>query len=565
MLFNGIAWVYMAGLAYCYGWLSAAMLGRVVGTQPQLSIPLRLITGLGTLAAIATALSLVMPIGLAANGLLCLGALLLVPRAAFRLALKTDFAAFQAQLTLTDLGVLLIALVLLLQSSVGPYNYDTGLYHLQAAKWIETYPAVPGLANLHTRLGFGSIWFPLAALFSFSELLPQPLHALNGFLLLLGLLFAFSSLRTAASAPSAERVAQLLAAIALINLIYDRLRYAVEVSSLSTDMPVAVLILLTVVLSAQLLAGALKPPQRPAYVAVVVYFSLLAIAIKVSAAAIALLPAYLLLRFRQRWRSIALLITGTGAIALLPLLIRNVITSGYLVYPFYQIDLFSPDWKVPLETAIASRDALGTWVKAPGLSPAELAAMGWGWLPGWWARVGSSLVFWAWPIAIAAFLLSWRVWPAAVSTIVQRWRWLYALLGLSLIVWFLSSPDIRLGYGYLAGLPLLLIAPGATQLLSGLPTQQRRWVLTAYVFSCLLFSIAKFNFFITDLEFLTRPMDYPPPAVRALPLQGMTVHVPIQGDQCWNAELPCVPSTAKTWQPRGASLVEGFRPAQGQP
>ncbi|MBK5721203.1 hypothetical protein JGH11_10010 [Dysgonomonas sp. Marseille-P4677] len=40
----------------------------------------------------------------------------------------------------------------------------------------------------------------------------------------------------------------------------------------------------------------------------------------------------------------------------IPWLIRNVILSGYLVYPIYQIDLFSFDWKLPQEVAIKAKD-----------------------------------------------------------------------------------------------------------------------------------------------------------------------------------------------------------------
>ena len=37
-------------------------------------------------------------------------------------------------------------------------NNDSGLYYIQFMKWINQYPVVPGLANLHDRLGFNSHW-----------------------------------------------------------------------------------------------------------------------------------------------------------------------------------------------------------------------------------------------------------------------------------------------------------------------------------------------------------------------------------------------------------------------
>src|SRR3972149_11773403 len=44
------------------------------------------------------------------------------------------------------------------------YFYDTLLYHLNAVKWISTYPAIPGLGNLHTRLAFSGPFFLYASI-----------------------------------------------------------------------------------------------------------------------------------------------------------------------------------------------------------------------------------------------------------------------------------------------------------------------------------------------------------------------------------------------------------------
>jgi hypothetical protein len=38
-------------------------------------------------------------------------------------------------------------------------HFDTGLYYLTTIRWAQDYPVVPGLANLHTRLGFNQSLF----------------------------------------------------------------------------------------------------------------------------------------------------------------------------------------------------------------------------------------------------------------------------------------------------------------------------------------------------------------------------------------------------------------------
>jgi hypothetical protein len=47
------------------------------------------------------------------------------------------------------------------------FCYDTLLYHLAAIRWVADFGSVPGLANLHGRLGFNTALHPLAALFGF--------------------------------------------------------------------------------------------------------------------------------------------------------------------------------------------------------------------------------------------------------------------------------------------------------------------------------------------------------------------------------------------------------------
>jgi len=45
------------------------------------------------------------------------------------------------------------------------FAYDTDLYHAQTVRWINEYGTVKGLGNLHSRLGFNSLWLALASLF----------------------------------------------------------------------------------------------------------------------------------------------------------------------------------------------------------------------------------------------------------------------------------------------------------------------------------------------------------------------------------------------------------------
>ena len=89
----------------------------------------------------------------------------------------------------------LCLLSMVLWTTQDPGQYDTGLYHAQAIRWIEEYGVVPGLGNLHMRLAYNSAFMCLQALFSLEWLVGQSLHSLNGFFCLCALFYAFGTVR----------------------------------------------------------------------------------------------------------------------------------------------------------------------------------------------------------------------------------------------------------------------------------------------------------------------------------------------------------------------------------
>jgi hypothetical protein len=63
------------------------------------------------------------------------------------------------------LGAMLCIAFWLANRALSPQlDFDTGFYHLSAIRWLNEFPLVPGLANLHYRLGFNQSSFLLSAL-----------------------------------------------------------------------------------------------------------------------------------------------------------------------------------------------------------------------------------------------------------------------------------------------------------------------------------------------------------------------------------------------------------------
>ena len=83
-----------------------------------------------------------------------------------------------------DQGLVIIAAVIIAHAALIAAQQrpqiDTGNYHLPAALWARAYPVVPGLANLHGRLGFNSSFHLFAASFAYGPFRTLPQSIANG-------------------------------------------------------------------------------------------------------------------------------------------------------------------------------------------------------------------------------------------------------------------------------------------------------------------------------------------------------------------------------------------------
>lgn len=229
---------------------------------------------------------------------------------------------------------------------------DTYLYHTQAIRWIEEYGVVPGLGNLHTRFAYNSACMPLHALFSFNWFFEQPLHVVNGFL---GCFFVSYALVTnKLFAKSESRLSDMLKWAIIVFVFVSRN----NISSPGSDMP-AMLIVLYVMCKWSECSENSEDSQS---FGIICLFAAWAVSIKLSATACMMLlvyPAVMLIK-EKRWKTI-LVDLVSGILIVVPWLVRNVIISGYLLYPYSGIDLFHFDWKMPVEVLDYDRKEIMVW------------------------------------------------------------------------------------------------------------------------------------------------------------------------------------------------------------
>lgn len=460
--------------------------------------------------------------------------------------------------------VLCLALTLLwtLQS---PGQYDTGLYHAQAIRWVEDYGVVPGLGNLHMRLAYNSAFMPLQALFSLGWIAGQSLHTLNGFLCLAALVYAFSTVRLWGE--KSLRISDLLKCVMVVYVVQK----AYDMSSSGTDIEAMLLILYIFIKWSEFRENRWDNGVLYGWLCLV---SVYAATVKLSAACVAVLAFYPLYLWIKEKNGRAILAHVAGGLAILaPWLIRNVIISGYLVYPYAGLDLFDPDWK--MDKAVLTEDSLDIRMFARGIrSAAEYDNSLVGWVPRWFLAqsMGERIVIIVGLVCIplVVYLL--------VKSLRQKAYGLTALLSaavINLVFWFFSAPHMRYGGPYI----YVLVAVTVGALLENAggrePVREKGRMRCAAVCERVLRLAAVALVAVFMLQYgwnltkmpameartLLRQPDYLAWPATQYPVDNVHIWMPDEGDLIGYFAFPATSQgkQLKVLRLRGESFKEGFR------
>jgi hypothetical protein len=566
-------WICISLLTFLYGSTTIKLLQRFfkITSEEQPSLILQWLLGIIVLTTAASFLSLVIPVGWLAHTLLLAGGLL-------SLCLQwKKIRAYIEQAIQKIKGVhwlvwVICGLILVISLDVGtriPANSDTGQYHAQAIRWIETYRVVPGLGNLLTRFAINSSWLVTNALFSLSFLGGRSFHLVP------------SALFLAASLYSAFGISSLLKKQYCVSNFFKAFllpfafaMIASEVSSPGTDLPV---ILFCWIIFAEWLAmseqGAVVHRTTTSVLWVLTVFC---VTMKLSSVIVAAGGVYLLLS-KKEYRNFSFLGINIGLafLLLIPWLVRNVILSGYLIYPFPYIDLFHFDWKIPMANALSDMHSIQNWARFPhaslGVQNRNTFAS---WVPAWWAN---QTVFRRTLLLVTAcmpplcVILEWvllktkRIQKSLGSPYLPVAAFAYLGVGF----WLFTAPDFRFGWGFI--IPAFLILAGVFLVIfSNIATRVFSIFRFFYVFLVILFlgyTLLKGTEFRTIPQRILLPADYPQLPTEPCRLQNATVLMPAPEawSDCWYAPFPCTFHCEAGIEMRGASWQSGFRWPESNP
>ncbi|RAJ95504.1 hypothetical protein LX87_03251 [Larkinella arboricola] len=344
----------------------------------------------------------------------------------------------------------LLFLAIVLYSTLSPDHFDSGIYHLPSIRWNERFPVIPGLGNLHGRLAFNSSFFVVSAAWGLTDLVGQTLYPLNGaiFLLVCWRLMSWKQTQY-----------PVLSLLLLLLVLYYLTRH---VFSPTPDLP-ATLLPMTMML--------MWLDQKPGFgFQLVVMVLLIALCVTIKLATIPIVLALIPIGWAVRpylTVSRVALVLSIGLAFAVPWVLRNIILSGYLIYPFPGLDLFSFDWKIPIERTHHERDYVEFWAKFrihEAYMNVNYLKMSFAkWVPMWWERQGNFFNRPIWVVAVLSplVMLSHLLAPKRrVAFNVLLMPYLVTLAGF--LFWFLSAPDFRFGYAFIwltALIPWLPILP----------------------------------------------------------------------------------------------------------
>ncbi|MBL8958875.1 MAG: hypothetical protein JNJ98_03410 [Gemmatimonadetes bacterium] len=449
--------------------------------------------------------------------------------------------------------------------------FDTGMYHQPAVAWANAWPAVPGLANLHGRLGFNSGALLVDAALDLGPLDGLALHVANGLLvsvLLIEAVGAAGALRRGSTAaPDAFTVA---IAPSVVHAVVRQ-----DVRSLSTDAAVALLLLVTIRAVVSLWESR---ERRLGDLAVVTLLAAGALVVKLSAAVLA--AGLVLVALSACWPALrarplrAAFLAAPALLLVVGWLVRGVVLSGYPLYPA-TVAALDVDWRVPLEQARA--EAAWVTMSARNLNT-NVIYPGWSWVAPWLRGVvvrGDPFAQLTLPVLLVAALLAAAPRGALRSA---PWRGTWLALGAGALFWLAAAPHTRMAQGLAWGALGTMVAT----LAFARPTIRSSLVPAAGALALLLLAkqavgaavqasgapvAAAVDALVTRPKAGAWPAPLPAPTLRAAATaDGLPLSVPTEDNACWTV-LACTPHPSATLQRRrpgpdhGASLRWGFRQA----
>jgi len=451
--------------------------------------------------------------------------------------------------------VFIITLILFIQlGSLTPYMADTQIYHLQIVRWYQNYKTIPGLANLFPRYGFYSNWFHLISTYS----LPSSHGNLLYVNTTISIWFTFFILTKIAAFKASHVTEKKFFTIFYITIFlflffgWNLLRG--NCRSLGNDFIVTLLVLyiLLAITESRILNKSVSVNKN-----VLIFLTLSVPFFKLTGLFVLPLLLIYFIQTKQGFKTYRY----SASIALLfiiPFCIKNYIQSGYLLFPYTSLDLFSPDWKLPLPLAQRFQEfiTLSNKYIYEGVPVNAWNQSSFKWLNTWFLKLALYdkvlliLLLFSWPLVFYYTRLTNHFLKRNIG-------YLLAIVPI-IIIWFFTSPDPRFLYGFIVFSTFYTIT---AILLPYIKKDAVQVVQKMAFIAIFLFSIYKICLFEGSLLNAYIPKKH---AYEKIEINNNTFYLTKKSSvsdlsECVDLPIPCIYSSNPYLQMRSADFEKGFR------
>jgi hypothetical protein len=441
-------------------------------------------------------------------------------------------------------------------------HYDTGLYYLSSIRWAQQYPVVPGLANLHFRLGFNqSLFLFIAFLSQVANLgLARACQIVNPLIVFVSGWALLDRVRVNLATPKETRIR--LYAILLLCPIFFLATHE-YVSAPTADIAAAAFAVPAALVFCCCLEEIFDHNELEAvnwllllaacYCTIAklkLSYAVLGVAgVGIAGLALVFVLPHGFLRSWVRITIVCLTLT-------VPWMARGTVLSGYPFFPSAVIR-FRTDWAVPRRTAESETRWIYSWARMPEKEPSEVLKDN-AWLKPWIERNAKD------PENIFLLCFTEAGLVLALGSLlipVSRKRRLIVTLLiaqslLALLFWFKTAPEPRFGYAsiLLLGVNLFYLFSSAiaevsmirSSLFAGLAALGSFCFLWTTEFPSFNYYKKKFPHGFPNVEIESRTTD-----------SGLRVGIPKQ-IQPWDSGLVVAPHFNPNLALRGRDLRDGF-------
>lgn len=566
MLIILFAWLYISLVCLIWGNLFLNIINRSASFPVNYGLPLICMAGLAMVGTLALYLSVFLPLNWKAHAIAVMPSLIYCFSRKNRHTIRMQIAELVKSLSWQAHALLFASvLMVLVISSHSIVHPDTLSYHAQSIQWLQQYKPVPGIMHLRRELGFQSLWFALQAIFT-----PQ-ITSINTFFPLSGCVlcwyFIFIICRIDGSpVKKANRDASGTTATGgwVLLLLYTLVSWTqvrLTAASTSPDFIVTLYILAAFYSFNQ---SYQEHSAGYSYLLLTVLFCSSAFATKLSAIAILLLILFIILHFyrNRNWRGIAFCLC-LSALMIIPVLIRNIMVTGYPLYPSSFAGFFNADWKFSEARMNEFEQYITTYARL--LPPSQTMAgeslqLPFGWINIWWQRLAAAdqLLIVA---AMAGIILDLIFLKQVIKKAVKQQVVIFLIAIAGTLFWFIKAPDPRFGTGFLISLVYTSYYPLRERI--GFLNNKAALYSNKIITGCLFIAIISY----TAWRFLNLfepgqilwPKGIQKVNYRPVDWHHTRFNLTENRNPCGSTPIPCVTDSSLLSMPRGETIDAGFR------